>query len=386
MNDLYIDTPEELENLCRQLRQHDWMTVDTEFIREKTYSPRLCLLQVANPDVVACIDPLALPSLDPLLDVLFDAGITKVFHAAFQDLEIFHEMRGAVPAPLFDTQIAATILGHGEQIGYAALVKQELGVELDKAHTRTDWCQRPLDEAQLNYAADDVRYLCDIYLAQRDKLTRLGRMDWLQEDFADLANEKRYQNPPEEAWRRIKGAGRLRGLALTQLRELAAWREREAQQSNRPRRWIMKDEVLQDLARFMPDTLEKAKRIRGLEEGTLKRHGQTLLSLIEQTRNIPKNEWLVIDEGPRLPEEQEPLVDALMAILRQCCQQNQISPAAVANRRDLEKLIMGDESSPLLHGWRAVIAGQAMTAFLRGSATLQMQDGQLKVNRDRDSG
>ena len=150
MTAIYIDTTEQLTTLCEQLRRHDWLTLDTEFLREKTYRPQLCLLQVANPEVIACIDPLALDDLSPLLEVLYDTGITKVLHAAHQDMEIFYEMRGTLPTPVFDTQIAATLLGHGDQIGYGNLVKAELGIELDKAHARTDWCHRPLDDAQLD--------------------------------------------------------------------------------------------------------------------------------------------------------------------------------------------------------------------------------------------
>jgi ribonuclease D len=376
---LYIDTPEGLESLCRQLRSHDWFTLDTEFLREKTYRPRLCLLQVANPGVIACIDPLALPSLEPLLELLFDPAITKVLHAAHQDLEIFFEMRGTVPTPIFDTQIAATLLGQGEQIGYGALVKEVLGVDLEKAHARADWCQRPLDAAQLSYAADDVRYLRDVYSSQLAQLRKLKREGWLAADFADMVDPGRYSNPPQLAWQRLKGTNRLRGEQLAALQQLAAWREEQAQRSDRPRRWILKDEILLDLARHMPQDNAGMQRIRGLEEGTVARHGKALLQAITLGRATPKEQWPTVKQGARLPVEQDALVDMMMALLRERCREQAISPIAVAGRRDLEKLIMGERDTPLLHGWRAVIAGNSLLALLQGELHLSVNDGRLTI-------
>jgi ribonuclease D len=376
---LYIDTPEGLEALCTQLRRHHWLTLDTEFLREKTYHPRLCLLQVANPEVIACIDPLALPSLDPLLDILYDPAITKVLHAAHQDLEIFFEMRDAVPGPIFDTQIAATLLGQGEQVGYGALVKEVLGVELEKAHTRADWCQRPLHAAQLAYAADDVRYLCEVYTSQLAQLRQLDRESWLAADFAEMSDPARYRNPPQLAWQRVKGTNRLRGEQLAVLQQLAAWREEQAQRSDRPRRWVLKDEILLDLARHMPQETSAMQRIRGLEEGTIARHGKALLQTIREGRAMPKEQWPEVKQGERLPVEQDALVDIMMALLRERCREQSISPGAVTGRRELEKLIMGERDIPLLHGWRAVIAGNSLLALLQGELSLAVSNGRLTV-------
>ncbi|MGM0594898.1 MAG: ribonuclease D [Pseudomonadota bacterium] len=376
MSALYIDTPEQLTTLCQQLRRHDWLTLDTEFLREKTYRPRLCLLQVANPDVIACVDPLAL-DLEPLLDLLYDPRITKVLHAAHQDLEIFFEMRGEVPTPIFDTQIAATLLGNGEQIGYGNLVKEELGIELEKAHARADWCARPLDEAQLEYAADDVRHLREVYLRQRERLAELGREQWLQADFDALSDPARYRNPPQLAWQRLKGGNRLKGVQLAILQALAAWREEQAQKSDRPRRWILKDDILLDLAKQMPREPAKLGRIRGLEDGMIKRHGETLLRLIAEARQLPKEQWPKPKMVKRLPPEQEPLVDVMMALLRERCRRQQISPGAVAGRRELEQLLSGETDTPLLHGWRAAIAGEALQQLLQGKLALMVEEGRL---------
>lgn len=376
---LYIDSAEGLASLCTQLRRHEWFTLDTEFLREKTYRPRLCLLQVANPDVVACIDPLALPSLEPLLELLFDPAITKVLHAAHQDLEIFFEMRDAVPAPIFDTQIAATLLGQGEQVGYGALVKEVLGIELEKGHARADWCQRPLDAAQLAYAADDVRYLRDVYLSQLAQLRQLNREGWLAADFAEMVDPARYRNPPQLAWQRLKGTNRLRGEQLAVLQQLAAWREEQAQRSDRPRRWILKDEILLDLARHMPQDNPGMLRIRGLEESTVARHGKALLQAITGGRATPKEQWPTVKQGDRLPTDQDAVVDIMMALLRERCREQAISPSAVAGRRELEKLIMGERDIALLHGWRAVIAGNSLLALLQGELTLSVRDGRLTI-------
>lgn len=376
---LYIDTAAALAELCTTLRRHPWLTLDTEFIREKTYRPRLCLIQVANPEVVACIDPLALDDLGPLLDIFYDPRILKVFHAARQDLEIFHELRGTLPQPLFDTQVAATLLGQGEQVGYAALVQEELGIALDKGHARTDWCQRPLSAEQLSYAADDVRYLRDVYQRQRQRLETLGRLAWLEEDFAALSDPALYTNPPQLAWQRVKGSNRLKGVQLAVLQQLAAWREERARQHDKPRRWIVADDPLLDMARLMPLDSGQLERLRGLEEGTKRRYAQEWFTLIAAAKQLPREQWPILVEGPRLPPQQEPLVDALMAVLRERCEGAKVTPAAVASRRDLERLVLGDTDVPLLHGWRAAIAGHQLAAFLGGELTIGVRGGHLQL-------
>ena len=379
MNTLYIDQSEQLHTLCQQLAQAEWFSLDTEFLRESTYRARLCLVQVATPELVACIDPLALPDLEPLLSLLFEPRIIKVLHSAHQDLEIFYDHCGKVPGPIFDTQLAATVLGQGEQIGYGALVKAELDIELDKGHSRTDWCRRPLDAAQLDYAADDVRYLCQVYQRQRQRLEELGRQAWLASDFAALSDPARYSNPPELAWQRIKGTNRLRGVQLAILQALAAWRERQARQDDKPRRWVIKDEILVDIARLMPGDRSRLERIRGIEASTIKRHGETLLSLVAQARELPKEDWPQPKGAVRLPSEQEPLVDVMMALLRERCQQQGISPGTVAGRRDLERLVLGEQDLPLQQGWRAVIAGEALQRLLDGELALLVHQGRLEV-------
>ena len=379
MSDVYIDTPETLASMCRELRDCEWLALDTEFLRERSYRPQLCLLQVATPDLVACVDTLAVRDLTPLLDLIYKPTITKVLHAARQDLEIFYTLRGTVPTPVFDTQLAAAILGYGEQMGYAALVKRMLGVSLAKSHTRTDWCQRPLSGPQLDYAADDVRYLRELYLRQRTALQSQGREEWLAEECAALASVGLYHSTSETAWRRVKGIGCLRGIHLAAAVEIAAWREHTARDSNTPRRWVLKDESILDLARLLPGDHNALKRIRTLNEAIIRHHGKVLLDLVASVQALPHEAYPQPEENVHLSDAQEALVYAMMALLRLCCQQQKISPSIVASRRDLELVVMGRNDLPLLRGWRGRVAGQAMLSLLRGENMLAVRDGALEL-------
>ena len=377
MQQLYIDKPDELDHLCQRLCGSPWLALDTEFLREKSYYPRLCLLQVANDDLIACIDPLRLPDLEGLLTLLYDSSIVKVLHAARQDLEIFYYLRGAVPQPLFDTQIAAALLGYGDQIGYGALVREMLGVELPKSHSRTDWSLRPLEPEQLRYAADDVRYLRELYREQRRMLRELGRMEWLADDFAQLGDPATYENRAEEAWSRIRGHQQLRGVQLAVLRALAAWREERARQQDRPRKWLLRDDVLLELARRQPRDHQALARVRGLEEGARRRWGSELLALIREARALPEKQWPRSQERIRLTVEQEGMVDALMALVRLAARESRISPASLATRRDLERLVAGEGSGPVMRGWRRQLCGARLEAFLAGRSGLLVESGRL---------
>ncbi len=376
----YVDNSQSLTDLCQQLAGSQWLAVDTEFHREKTYYPELCLIQIANDDVIACVDPLAVEDLTPLLDLFYREDMTLVFHAARQDLELFFLLRDSLPAHVFDTQLAATVLGYGEQIGYGNLVKQCLNVELDKAHARTDWRQRPLSAEQLEYAADDVRYLRSLYHQLNDKLTETGRSTWLKEDFAALSAVKTYQEDPNKSWLRIKGAGRLKPSQLAVLQQLGAWREQRAIKHNLPRRWVLKDDVMLDLARFAPASSDAMKKIRGMEQRDIDRHGKAILEAIGKGKAVPKSEWPVIKRPTPLSNQQDAVVDALMALLRQRCDEQNITPAAVASRKDVEALVRGEESS-LQQGWRLEIVGQQLEDFLNGKLSLSGSTEQLEIQQ-----
>jgi len=374
-----IDTEAGLAELCDRLRGQPVLALDTEFLREKTYRAQLCLLQVAAEGVIACVDPLAIDNLDPLLDIIYDPDVIKVMHSARQDMEIFFDLRGDLPKPLFDSQIAATLLGYGEQVGYANLVKGMLGVELDKMHTRTDWTQRPLDEAQIEYAADDVRYLFKMYPQQVETLKAKDRLGWLQEDFDELTNINTYSPPEETLWKRVKGRQKLKGVQLAILRDLAIWREDQAKKINRPRRWILKDDVMVDISRFAPQDNAGLEKIRGLEARTVQNHGAALLAAIQQGKSSAKESWPKKVEGRRLTQTQDALVDVLMAVLRARGAEHEVSPALLANRKELENLILGQTDSPVLHGWRAELAGHDLQAVLSGKRVIQVADGRLEL-------
>jgi ribonuclease D len=381
----YIDDSNALAELCQQLAHADWIAVDTEFLRERTYRPELCLIQLATPELAACVDPLAI-NIDPLLDVLYNSNITKVFHAAGQDLEIFYTLRGSVPTPLFDTQIAAPLLGHQEQMGYARLVEAVLGVELEKSHSRTDWSRRPLSAAQISYAADDVIYLAQLYPALRDELTRLGRLDWLAGEFAALADADRYDKPLEDLWQKIRGVERMKGATLAVIQALAAWREETARSANLPRNWLMKDDALVDIAKLKPANADELSQVRGISEGTRKRHEAALLALVREAvgqkpRPLPKQK-----RKAKLSNQEDALVDFLAAFVRLRADQHDINAGLLASRKELEQLVT-DGSGPLCQpGWKRHLVGAELQELLAGKAGLLVHDGLLQVSAIADGG
>ncbi len=373
----YIDTPQALTQLCQDLQAARVIAVDTEFIREKTYYAKLCLLQVASDSVVACVDPMAIDNLEQLLAILYNPDKLKLFHAAWQDLEIFHDQWDRVPAPVFDTQIAAALLGFNDQIGYANLVEQLLHVELDKSATRTDWSQRPLSAQQLSYAADDVRYLLKLYPVIEQRLTELGRNNWLEEDFTSLTDSDNYSKTPETAWQRVKGYGRLKPRQLAVLQGLATWREQQAEQRNKPRKWILSDDLLLTLARALPTNTTKLAKVRGLTPNQLNQFGEALVTEIDKALTLPQDAWPELSQTERLSPEQECLADTLMAYLRLLGQQNQISPASLATRKEIEKLVRGRRDIPLLHGWRGYLVGKSLLDLINGKIALSVKDGKV---------
>jgi ribonuclease D len=375
----YIETLPQLEKACETLGQSSILALDTEFMREKTYYARLCLIQISSDEQVFIIDPLKLEHLQPLLDLLFNPKILKLVHAGRQDLELFYDLTGRVPAPIFDTQIAATLLGFADQIGYASLVEKILGTQLDKSHTRTDWAQRPLSQNQLAYAADDVVYLMQLYPVIIDRLHKLGREDWLQDDFAALSDPTIYQNDPTESWQRVSGNGKLKPRQLAALQRLAVWREKRAQTLNKPRKWIMSDDVLINLSQRLPDSQKKLTSIRGLPESLIREHADELIQFIEQARTLPDDQLPATRDRFIPTREQEILLDTLLLYLKYLAFQNQISPATLANRKEVERLLRGDRDLAVLKGWRRHIAGQALLDMLEGHIVIQIRDGKLHI-------
>ena len=375
----YIENLPQLEKACETLGQSSVLALDTEFMREKTYYARLCLVQIASEEQVFIIDPLKIEHLQPFLDLLFNPEILKLVHAGRQDLELFYDLTGKVPTPIFDTQIAATLLGFADQIGYASLVEKILGIQLDKSHARTDWAQRPLSQNQLAYAADDVVYLMQLYPEILDRLHELGREDWLQDDFAALSDPMIYQNDPAESWQRVSGSGKLRPRQLAALQRLAVWREKHAQTLNKPRKWIMSDDVLITLSQRLPDNQKKLTSIRGLKESLIREYGDEIIQSIQQVRTLPDDQLPVTRERFIPTREQELLLDTLLLYLKYLSFQNQISPATLANRKEVERLLRGDRDLAILKGWRRRIAGQALLDMLEGHSVIQIRDGKLDI-------
>jgi ribonuclease D len=378
---LYVDNRADLDSLIGKLKACRWLALDSEFLREKTYFPKLCLLQVATPELVACIDPFAFGELEPLLDRIYDPGTLKVLHAARQDLEILYHLCGDVPKPVFDTQLAAPLLGLADQIGYAALADQILGVHLPKGHARTDWTQRPLPEAQLRYAADDVRYLALLYPRMREELASRGRLVWLEDDFARLSDPEQYRPDPELAWRRLPGTDRLRGQQLAVLQALAAWREASAQREDRPRGWLMRDGDLLNIARLCPRTRAQLHTLRGPPRQMLERYGEQILELVRTASSRPPPSLPARRPSRSLSPAQGAVVEALMAVVHLRGAEQALHPSALASRKDLQRLVLGERDLDLLRGWRRKIVGEDLCATLGGELELRVVAGKLQLSR-----
>ena len=370
----YVDNAQKLNDLLARLESAEWVTLDTEFIREKTYYPRLCLIQIASTDVLACIDPLQIPDLQPFLQWLRDPRRVKVLHAAWQDLEIFYHLgNGALPAPVFDTQIAAAVLGMGDQLGYARLVEALLGITLDKSQSRTDWSRRPLSTAQLEYAIDDVRHLRDVYQALRTQLDQLGRMKWLEKPFQKLVDPSTYAVDPQSSWERVKGLQVLKPYQLAILREIAAWREERALQKDIPRRWILSDEILLDMARMQPDTPSGLSHIRGLSDEQIERNGSEWLVGIARGKAIPKSEYPQLPRRRKLDANMSIVADLLMTLLNQVANDHGISAQMIATRQQIEKMLEEGRTT-LSEDWRGALVNDVFTAVLSGKTSIRVRN------------
>jgi ribonuclease D len=377
----YIDQPDTLEQFCKSIKGAPWIALDTEFIREKSYYPQLCLVQVGVPGRAACIDPLRIDNLAPLYDLLYDRSIVKVLHACSQDLEIFVHLQGRVPGPIFDTQLAAPLLGLPEQVGYANFVQDRLGMSLDKTQTRTDWSHRPLSEKQLKYAGDDVRYLADIYPAFSGQLDDLGRLDWLQAEFSPYEQLERYRLDPAQTWKRIRGVEKLRPAALSIVQLLASWREQLAQERDLPRNWIFKDDALVDIARLAPQQPDELTKIRSLPPKSVTRYGQQIINLVRegtQREPDPLPDW---KKRTKPSGQEEALADILHAQLRLLAERHQINSTVLAGRKDLVAMVQGDRDVPVLHGWRRKMAGEELLAMCDGQRLVSVHNGHVDIEK-----
>ena len=365
-----------LVDFLGRLEGAPYVAIDTEFLREKTYWPKLCLVQLAFGEDAAAIDALA-PGIDlaPLFGLLDDRDVLKVFHSAAQDMEVFWKVAGRLPAPIFDTQVAAMVCGFGEQAGYATLASRLAGADLDKASQLTDWSLRPLSSRQIKYALSDVTHLCTIYDKLSAQVGENGRATWVSEEMAALTSEDRYLAEPREAWRRIR-IRRPSRRALAVLREVGAWRERKAQQRDLPRNWVLRDEALVEIATHSPRTVKDLERVRGLSAAAARgRDGQALLAAVGEALALSEDQW------PELPPRRAPvrghetLVALLQALLRLRCEAQGVAPRLVATRDELELLAVLDDPSDepdlrLLKGWRRDLFGDDALALKDGRLAL----------------
>jgi ribonuclease D len=370
-----------LAGFCARQTAADFVTVDTEFLRDKTYWPQLCLVQIAGPAEAAIVDALA-PGLDlgPLLALMSDPGVLKVFHAARQDIEIFFHMTGTVPAPVFDTQVAAMVCGFGDAVSYETLATKLANARIDKSSRFTDWAQRPLTPRQLDYALADVTYLRTAYEKLRAQLDKSGRASWLDEEMAELTHPTTYRLDPAESWKRLKTRGGNRRF-LSILREVASWREVAAQQRDIPRGRILRDEALLEIASHAPKTIDDLARIRGLgrsvAEGKL---GAEMLDSIIRGAAAPESGAPEPTPRADLPPGLGPLVDLLRVLLKLRCEDNDVAQKLVANSTELEMIAADDHADVrALQGWRYEIFGRDALALKHGKLALTARGKRILV-------
>jgi ribonuclease D len=375
-----ITTTDDLAAFCKPLAATEFIAVDTEFMRERTYWPKLCLAQVAGPDDAAAIDALAEGiDLAPLDELMANAKVLKVFHAARQDLEIFYLRMNQVPQPLFDTQIAAMVCGHGEAASYESLATKLAKAKIDKSSRFTDWSRRPLSERQISYALSDVTHLRVVYEKLRRQLEKSGRLSWITEEVAVLNDPATYRADPEQAWRRLKPRGASPRLLGT-LKEVAAWRERTAQRIDIPRQRLLRDEQLLEIASHAPKTTEDLAMTRGLGRGFAEGwQGREIMEAIERARTMPDAELPTRDKPPEQLRAPSAVVDLLRTLLRLKAEQAGVAGRLVASADELDRLAAGRRDIAALKGWRREVFGGDAVDLIEGRLALSLAGDQAKL-------
>jgi ribonuclease D len=373
-----IATTSELADACRRMAGYPFVTVDTEFLRETTYYPLLCVAQIASPDEAFVIDALA-PGIDlaPFFALMADDKIMKVFHAARQDIEIVWHAAELIPRPIFDTQVAAMVLGYGDSISYDQLVQRITGDALDKSHRFTDWTRRPLSEAQLRYAISDVTHLRDVYLALVEDLKRRDRANWVEDEMRVLTSPETYRMEPENAWQRLKTRVR-KPKELAVLIEVAAWREREAQSRDVPRSRVLKDEVIGDIAVQAPTTTERLKSLRSLPKGFERsRWGEAIVAAV--SRGLERDmKTLPLHTRTQAAANGAAIVELLKVLLRMISESHHVAAKVIATVDDLERIAADDGADvPALTGWRRELFGEKALALKHGKLALAIEKGRV---------
>ncbi len=370
-----ITTTQRLADFCAKQQKAEFVTIDTEFMRERTYWPKVCLIQIGGVDESVAVDPLAEDiDLNPLFELMNNAGVLKVFHAARQDVEIFYNLTGRVPVPMFDTQVAAMVCGFGDAASYETLAASLAGAKVDKSSRFTDWAQRPLSEKQLTYALGDVVYLREVYKKLKDLLEKNNRVSWVQEEMAVLTNPATYAADPREAWHRLKlrsDKPRLRALA----QELAAWRDIEAQRVNVPRSRILRDEALLEIVYHPPRAAQDLARIRGLSNSFAEgRQGAEILKAVARALELPSEQCPQGEDRRVIPGGLGPSVDLLKVLLKQVSEEYGVAAKLIATTDDLEDIMIDDAANiPVLRGWRRELFGNLALALKRGEVVLGLK-------------
>ncbi|MEH3127620.1 MULTISPECIES: ribonuclease D [Rhizobium/Agrobacterium group] len=369
-----IETTAALADACKELAKSEFVTIDTEFLRETTFWPQLCLVQMASPTLEVLVDPMSKGiDLTPLFELMADANVVKVFHAARQDIEIIHHLGGLIPHPIFDTQVAAMVCGFGDSISYDQLVQKTKNVQIDKSSRFTDWSHRPLSEKQLDYALADVTHLRDVYLALKAQLEREGRSSWLKEEMDILEARETYDMHPDDAWLRLKS--RLRKpTELAILKFVAAWREREARSRNVPRSRVLKDDAIFEIAQQQPKDAEALSRLRTIPKGWERStSGTAIIETVNAALALPKADMPQAPRHSHSPEGSGAAVELLKVLLKLTADKHGVAAKVIANSDDLDKIASEGEKAEVqaLSGWRRELFGEPALKLIRGEVALR---------------
>ncbi|MEG0071208.1 MAG: ribonuclease D [Raoultibacter sp.] len=377
---MYIANQEKLISFVDRARSSSVLAIDTEFLREKTYYARLCLLQLATDTEVVIVDPFAVNDLGVIAPLLEDERIVKLFHAGSQDIEILYREIGSMPTPVFDTQIAASLLGQTQQIGYGALVLAECGVSLKKGDSFTDWSRRPLSDSQQKYAAEDVIYLPRMYAQMKRTLIEKGRLQWLDQDFRELTNPKRYDTDPRERYKHLKRVSQLGARQLSAAREVAAWREETARKRNLPRKWVITDEQIVESCKRCARSIDELFMVRGLSDSLPTSEARKVVALIEKGLDADEATWPYVQRSRKGEPNVDVEVDLMTALVRLRAKENDVAFQTLASRDDLVQMARGHlEDVDLLKGWHKELIGDELVEFLAGNISLSINEGKLKV-------
>ena len=375
---MYISTSDELSAFCERIGKERVIAVDTEFLRERTYYPKLCLVQVGTASEIGAIDPILIKDLSPLASIFADERVTKVFHACGQDLEVILDGMGVACTSVFDTQVAAAFLGMRQQVSYASLVEAYAGVRLPKAESLTDWSRRPLDPEQLTYAEDDVRYLPAIYESMIEQLVEKDRLSWVQPEIAEVCDPSHMHRDPRMAYLRLKRSSSLTRRQLAIPREVCAWREKTAASHDIPRKWVLSDEVVVEVCKRAPRTRDRLRKIRGTDQ-LAEKDVRDLLEMVQVGEGVPASECPQQERHSHPSPELESVVDLMIALVRVVSEKSGIATQLIATRDDLVEFAQDRSKSRLASGWRYELAGRQLESLLEGSVGLTVRDGRIEL-------